>query len=63
MKLANYFNRQFTDHISTFEWDNNGPDNLDVANGATVPRHCWDCPCSNDGPNVSPHSSNAADAE
>ena len=27
MKLANYFNRQFTDHISTFEWDNNGPDN------------------------------------
>ena len=27
VKLANYFNRQFTDHISTFEWDNTGLDN------------------------------------
>ena len=27
VKLANYFNRQFTDHISTFEWDNAGLDN------------------------------------
>ena len=27
MKLANYFDRQFTDHISTFEWDNTGLDN------------------------------------
>ena len=25
MKLANYFNRQLTDHISTHEWDSNGP--------------------------------------
>ena len=25
MKLANYFNRQFTGHISTHEWDGNGP--------------------------------------
>ena len=23
MKLANYFNRQLTDHISTHEWDSN----------------------------------------
>eukprot|EP00439_Symbiodinium_sp_Y106_P054538 s2640_g7.t1 len=27
VKLANYFNRQFTDHISTFEWDDTGLDN------------------------------------
>eukprot|EP00439_Symbiodinium_sp_Y106_P037180 s8000_g4.t1 len=27
VKLAKYFNRQFTDHISTFEWDNTGLDN------------------------------------
>ena len=27
VKLANYFNRQFTDHISTFEWHDNGLDN------------------------------------
>eukprot|EP00439_Symbiodinium_sp_Y106_P003422 s10927_g1.t1 len=27
VKLANYFNRQFTDHVSTFEWDNTGLDN------------------------------------
>ncbi|CAE7775887.1 unnamed protein product [Symbiodinium sp. CCMP2592] len=27
VKLANYFNRQFTDHISAFEWDGDGPDN------------------------------------
>ena len=27
VKLANYFNRQFTDHISTFEGDDNGLDN------------------------------------
>ncbi|CAE7666480.1 unnamed protein product [Symbiodinium sp. CCMP2592] len=26
VKLANYFNRLFTDHISTVEWDGNGPD-------------------------------------
>ena len=24
MKLANYFNRQLTDHVSTHEWDGTG---------------------------------------
>ncbi|CAE7221203.1 unnamed protein product [Symbiodinium sp. CCMP2592] len=41
MKLASYFNRQFTDHISTFEWDGNGHGPNDwrwTINGGTVPR-------------------------
>ena len=44
MKLANYFNRQFTDHISTHEWDGCCPNDwrwtlepLSLSSAAIVP--------------------------